>query len=157
MVKETRQIFDLSDIKAIRLWCQHCKREAVQSVLATDVPKQCPFCRKDWEPDYPGSVRGDNFQIMKAMQRLLKAQSESPDMIIRLRSTGKRTSSLPEAEKPKRPQVTTWNITSKVVQSFIAIQGSLQITECPTRVVVRSGQNGLDSLVEQVLYRILPP
>ena len=32
MVKEIRTIFNLSDIRAIRLHCNHCGGEAVQSI-----------------------------------------------------------------------------------------------------------------------------
>ena len=81
MVKETRHVFDLKDITAIRLHCEHCGRDAVQSIARTDVSKQCPFCHQDWEADYTGGNRGDNWQIVRAMQRLLK--TESPSMTLR--------------------------------------------------------------------------
>ena len=35
MVKEIRTIFNLSDIRAIRLHCNHCGGEAVQSIEST--------------------------------------------------------------------------------------------------------------------------
>ena len=81
MVKQTRHIFDLSDIRALRLQCAHCGREAVQPIKATEVPKQCPLCREDWEDDYPNGNRGDNWRMVAAMRRLLKA--DSPRMTIR--------------------------------------------------------------------------
>ena len=86
MVKETRQIFDVSDIKAIRLYCAHCGREAVQSIKATEVPKKCPFCNQDWENDYPGDNRGYNWQMVRSIQALVG--TDNPRMIIRFEIDG---------------------------------------------------------------------
>ena len=87
VVKETRHIFNLGDIKAIRLKCTNCNGEAVQSVKITEVPKQCPFCNKDWEIDYPNGNRGDNWLLVRSMQGLLKA--DTPRMTIRFEIDGK--------------------------------------------------------------------
>ena len=76
MVKETRHIFDLSDIKAIRLSCPSCEREAVQSVEKTDVPKHCPFCHADWEPgNLPRGQRGLTYSMICNLKDLVKQQS----------------------------------------------------------------------------------
>ena len=87
MAKETRHLFDLSDIVAIRLHCNHCGRDAVQSLKATDVPKKCPLCGKEWEVDPTPNVRGDNWQLIHAMQGLVKAATENPGMTVRFEST----------------------------------------------------------------------
>ena len=76
MVKETRHIFDLSDIKAIRLQCPCCHREAVQSVEDTDVSTRCPFCNADWESnDLPNNQRGLAYHLVRNLKSLLCQQS----------------------------------------------------------------------------------
>ena len=72
MVKQTRHIFDLSDVKALRLRCGHCGREAVQSIETTEVPKTCPFCNDEWEVDLPQGGRGWNYALVMDMRRVLK-------------------------------------------------------------------------------------
>ena len=72
MVKQTRIIFELGDTRALRLQCGECGREAVQPVAATDTPKDCPFCGLPWENEYTTGMREDNWQLVRAMQRLLK-------------------------------------------------------------------------------------
>ena len=81
VAKETRHVFDLCDIRAIRLHCNQCGREAVQPIKQTEVPKKCPLCHEDWEVDYPAGNRGHNWQMIHAMQGLVKA--DSPRMTIR--------------------------------------------------------------------------
>ena len=49
MVKEPGQIFDLSDLKAIRFQCGHCKGEVVHQMLAYKIPDHCPLCGESWE------------------------------------------------------------------------------------------------------------
>ena len=87
MVKETLHIFELGDLKAIRLQCTNCKREAVQSVNTTEVPKQCPFCKSEWEIDLPQGARGLNYQLVRTMRELLKEQN--PAMNVRFEIDGK--------------------------------------------------------------------
>ena len=86
MVKETRVIFDLSDIKAVRLQCSHCGREAVQSVESTEVPKRCPFCNEDWDLDLPNGHRGSSYSLIRNIQTLLK--KDTPLMTIRFEIDG---------------------------------------------------------------------
>ena len=86
MVKETRQIFDLSDIKAVRLQRAHCKREAVQSAQTTEVPKRCPFCGQDWELNLPQGHRGLNYASIRDIQALLR--EDTPLMIVRFEIEG---------------------------------------------------------------------
>ena len=86
VVKETRQIFDLRDIKALRLHCAHCGGEAVQAVSTTEVPKQCPTCREEWEPGLPNGNRSENWQLVHTMKRLLKV--DTPRMTIRFEIAG---------------------------------------------------------------------
>ena len=64
----------------------HCGREAVQSLASTEVPEQCPFCHKDWEMSLPGGNRGDHWQLLRAMQSLLR--TDTPRMNIRFEIDG---------------------------------------------------------------------
>ena len=86
MVKQTRHIFDLSDIKAVRLQCGHCRKEAVQPLKATEVGKECPFCGQDWEVSAPQGARGDNWLMIRCMRQLLK--EDSPLMTARFEIDG---------------------------------------------------------------------
>ena len=81
MAKETRHVFELCDIRAIRLHCNRCDREAVQPIKQTEVPKQCPLCGAEWELDFADGLRGDNWRMIHAMRSLVKA--ESPSMTVR--------------------------------------------------------------------------
>ena len=47
MVKETRQIFSVADIKAIRLQCKKCQTEVVLSPLSSCMDR-CPYCSQVW-------------------------------------------------------------------------------------------------------------
>ena len=49
VVKETRQIFCVADIKAIRLQCKKCQTEVVVSPQAPYVNRQCPQCYQEWQ------------------------------------------------------------------------------------------------------------
>ena len=49
MVKETRQIFSVVDIKAIRLQCKKCQTEVVVSPQGSYVNHQCPQCYQQWQ------------------------------------------------------------------------------------------------------------
>ena len=49
VVKETRQIFSVSDIKAIRLQCKKCQTEVVVSPQASYVNHQCPQRYQEWQ------------------------------------------------------------------------------------------------------------
>ena len=88
MVKEIRTIFDLSEIRAIRLHCNLCGGEAVQSIEKTEVPKQCPLCHQEWEKDYPGMNRGSNWLLVSVLQRLVEAETERSQMTIRFEIDG---------------------------------------------------------------------
>lgn len=78
MVKQTRHIFDIGDLLAIRLRCERCGREAVQPLSVAEVPKNCPMCNTEWEDDFHGAVRGDNWQLIRAMKALLKEAQNNP-------------------------------------------------------------------------------
>ena len=47
VVKETRQIFSVEDIKAIRLQCKKCQTEVVLSPLSPYIDR-CPYCSQVW-------------------------------------------------------------------------------------------------------------
>ena len=58
MVKETRYIFDLSDLDALRFRCggETCNHEVVMLLNnGGDLPFQCPSCGKQWYTPGPGN------------------------------------------------------------------------------------------------------
>ena len=78
MVKQTRHIFDVGDLLAVRLYCGECTRETVQSLDNAEVPKRCPMCHAEWEDNLTGSNRGYNWQLIRAMKTLLKDANDNP-------------------------------------------------------------------------------
>ena len=86
MAKQTRHIFDLTDVKAVRLQCSHCRKEAVQSLESAKATKECPFCGKDWEMSDPQGMREDNYLMVCYMQQLLK--EDTPLMTVRFELDG---------------------------------------------------------------------
>ena len=93
MVKQTRQIFDVGDLLAVRLRCNQCDRETVQTLATAEVPKNCPMCYAEWEDDFSGPTRGDNWQLIRAMKALLKEAKNNPPsrMTIRFEIDGEKT------------------------------------------------------------------
>ena len=76
MVKQTRHIFDLSDVKAIRFQCANpnCKSEVVQSILKYKMPSDCPLCGAGWE-DSVGDAMGPNSLLTRAIQDILRSSN----------------------------------------------------------------------------------
>ena len=85
MVKQTRHIFDIGDLLAIRLQCGHCGKEAVTSVEMTEVSRDCPFCSRPWEPQMPDGNRGDAWLLVRAMQGILKEAQSNPPCRMKIR------------------------------------------------------------------------
>ena len=51
MVKESRIVFEIGDIKGIRVQCHKCKGEVVQSFKSNFyMPSQCLLCNEPWAP-----------------------------------------------------------------------------------------------------------
>lgn len=73
VVRETRQIFNLSDIKAVRFQCRHCKREVVQSLASAEVGQRCPLCKEEWESTLPGDPRSANYFLIEYAKQLLNS------------------------------------------------------------------------------------
>ena len=71
MMKQTRLVFDSSDIVAVRLQCQHCGREAVQPLKQTEVSLACPFCDEPWDCSKTGYPRDHEWQLIRAMQNIV--------------------------------------------------------------------------------------
>ena len=80
VVKETRQIFSVSDIKAIRLQCngKDCKAEVVVSPGFPYVDR-CPQCGKAWRE--PGNRQGPNDFLLNAMKEII----EQPPTLMTIR------------------------------------------------------------------------
>ena len=49
VVKETRQIFSVADIKAIRLHCKKCQTEVVVAPQVPYATLRCPQCHQEWQ------------------------------------------------------------------------------------------------------------
>ena len=82
MVKETLNIFDLGDLKAIRFHCNHCQGEVVQSIMAYKMPKNCPLCLEEWEkPRMQSGSLGPNELLVHAIRDVV--QREGLPMTIR--------------------------------------------------------------------------
>ena len=88
MVKETRQIFDLGDVRAVRFRCSRCGDECVQSLDAIDIPLQCPRpqCEQVWEP-VDSSGKSDRHWMLYYANRL-KLHEKSPPMTVRFEIDG---------------------------------------------------------------------
>ncbi len=64
MVKETRLIFDVTDIKALRIKCKRCLNElAMRLESEHGIPDDCPVCRtSNW------AVGTQAYALWKALQ-----------------------------------------------------------------------------------------
>ena len=82
MVTEVRQVFDLSDIKALRVQCSHCKGEVLYDPTRTKIPKDCPLCHMDWVEDGISGAFGAEHNFAQALRVLLK--QDSPYVRVRI-------------------------------------------------------------------------
>ena len=87
MVVERRLVFNLSDIRHVRLACmlespktkEPCTGEAVVSLRTTDdIPYTCPTCGKEWLVEQNLAVQ---LQLLKKMRSVLIA----PSQVVKLR------------------------------------------------------------------------
>lgn len=78
MVKQTRHIFDLSDILALRMQCHRCGQETVQTVEAAKVLTACPLCHDEWETVPSSGIRSDNWQLVQAIRGILREAANNP-------------------------------------------------------------------------------
>ena len=67
MVKETRIIIGLSDIKTLRFQCNHCSGVLAIKLEATErMPEHCPLCTSRWQ------VNGDMAaNVLRDLRHLL--------------------------------------------------------------------------------------
>lgn len=94
MVKETRIVFGLNDIKALRYQCGRCKGEVLQALgRDEDVPRSCPLCPAVW---VHGETDGVNYALVAALRRVLSQEGDLP-MNIRLELDGQVAESPPPA------------------------------------------------------------
>ena len=76
MVKQTRHVFDVEDIKAVRIQCNHCKGEVVQSAPVYKYPLRCPLCSCEWVRDLPNAAPlppDPNQELARAIMAVLQA------------------------------------------------------------------------------------
>ena len=87
VVKETLNIFDLGDLKAIRFHCNNCGGEVVQSILTYKMPAACPLCAFTWEkPRMPSGPLGPNELLVHAIRDVV--QREGLPMTVRFEIDG---------------------------------------------------------------------
>ena len=98
MVKQTRHIFDLSDIKAVRFQCRHCEGEVVHAISNYKIPDSCPLCGQSWEKRDNGL--GPNHLLMRGIQDVLR--SDNLPMTVRFEIDGEEEKSC-QNQVPARP------------------------------------------------------
>ena len=80
MVRQTRIIFDLSEVVAVRLQCGRCGDEVVQSVRRTEsAPTVCPMCECPW-----GTSATQH--VLRTIRKLL--EEESAPVVLRFELPG---------------------------------------------------------------------
>ena len=85
MVKQTRIIFDLSEVVAVRLQCRACGDEVVQCVDRTvNAPFVCPSCGQSWA--VPGKGLPSH-ALLAEMRYLVDRHGELP-VVLRLELPG---------------------------------------------------------------------
>ncbi len=82
MVKETRHIIDLSDIKAIRIQCGHCDRETVHPPDRAKVPGRCPICEEEFLID---AKEDRPFTAAQAFTKALGTLIRQSDPMVKVR------------------------------------------------------------------------
>ena len=78
-MKETRQIFSVADIKAIRLQCMKCQTEVVVPPQAPYVNLQCPQCNQEWQ----GLMNHSDFNGL--LLNAIKGIVETPPTLMAIR------------------------------------------------------------------------
>ena len=87
MVYQTRIIFGLEDVVALRFQCARCCSEVVIPFTGEiergkpNLPKSCPQCGValfNGEGDHPGSGETLDQQVVRVLWRLLHAQDQRP-------------------------------------------------------------------------------
>ena len=69
MVKQTRIIFDLHDVVAVRFKCNTCRKMVVQDIGdLSDLDQTCPLCRCPWSHS---QTNGANYKLIKAIKSVL--------------------------------------------------------------------------------------
>ena len=69
MVKQTRLIFDLSDVAQVVLRCKvkNCTGEVANSLADFEVPHHCPQCKEEWE-----APKGTTWALLRQMNVMLE-------------------------------------------------------------------------------------
>ena len=95
MVKETRIVFEVKDIKAVRIQCEKCGAEIVLTPLGK-CPSYCPICTASW---FPGQLSRAQRQESTAFELLFALRAwlteVNPPVIIKLE-----LDDAPEAKSP---------------------------------------------------------
>ena len=82
MTKETRIVFGIEDLTAVRIECAECGGEAVHRLEGRymPVPDACPWCNRQWRhPPQPGE------DLVRMFLELLRSLPEQRDPSVLLR------------------------------------------------------------------------
>ena len=85
MVKETRIIFTLRDIKDIRIVCgnERCGAAFVPSIFGDEyrgLPEQCPQCSRQWDNSSAAGV-ADIKKLLRAVKALQGIYEDAPPWV----------------------------------------------------------------------------
>ena len=75
MVKETRTIFSLDDIRQVRIVCSNCGGEIARSLTKSSnmLPERCPNCFEEWwDRNHKPMAVEATIDALKAVDRLMK-------------------------------------------------------------------------------------
>ncbi len=69
MVKQTRHIFDLTDVSQVLLRCRvgACTGEVANSLADFEVPDRCPQCKEEWE-----APKGGAWALIRQMKEMVE-------------------------------------------------------------------------------------
>ena len=81
MVKQTRHIFKVGDIDAVRIQCSStgCRSEWIVPLGNVNIPLECPSCESRWTPKSNRSTKAE--AVLKALAAIV----DYPDDHIELR------------------------------------------------------------------------
>ena len=75
VVKETRHIFSLGDIRFVRIVCSKCDGEIARLLTQSSnmLPEKCPNCLEEWwDKNYKPRAVEATTDALKAIHRLMK-------------------------------------------------------------------------------------
>ena len=81
MVKETRIIFDVNEVKYLRVLCKKCGAETLYNFGTQPRPFACSACNTSWNPGTNEQAYCYHFhQLMETLKSLKSVSSEAMDI-----------------------------------------------------------------------------